>query len=374
MAQNSVGLVQACHVHLSQALALKCGKTLNGFDLAYETYGQLNAQKSNAVLICHALSGSHHAAGKYQPDDKYAGWWDNAIGPGKAIDTNKFFVICANNIGGCNGSTGPNSINPQTGTTYGSDFPLITVADWVYSQKLLLDFLEIDTLAAVVGGSMGGMQALQWSIDFADKVRHVVAIACAPNLTAQNIAFNEVARQAIMRDPDFNNGHYQAASSCPATGLMLARMLGHITYLSNDGMGEKFGRKLQRDQLYYDFDTEYQVESYLRYQGNKFVGTFDANSYLLMTKALDYFDPAQDFDNHLAAAFANSIADFLVVSFTTDWRFPPKRSREIVYALTEAQKNVSYAQISSSSGHDAFLMPIPEYMQVLSAYMQQITV
>lgn len=369
---NSIGIVEPRLFTATQPIALTCGETLSRYELMYETYGELNADKSNAVLICHALSGTHHAAGYHSKDDKYPGWWNTAIGPGKPIDTNQFFVVCSNNLGGCKGSTGPTSINPATGTLYGSDFPLVTTKDWVASQHALMEHLNIDQWAAVIGGSMGGMQALQWSLDYPNQLRHCVTIACAPNLTAQNIAFNEVARQAIMTDPDFNDGHYASADECPATGLMLARMLGHITYLSNDSMGKKFGRRLQRDKLHYDFGTEYQVESYLRYQGNKFVGTFDANTYLIMTKALDYFDPAQDYDNNLAKAMSTATCDFLVVSFTTDWRFPPQRSEEIVSALIEANKNVCYSEIDTPNGHDAFLLDIPDYMNVLSAYMNNI--
>lgn len=369
---HSIGLVKPSVFQSTEPIALACGETLNSYELMYETYGELNADKSNAILICHALSGTHHAAGYHTKEDKYPGWWNTAIGPGKPIDTNKFFVVCSNNLGGCKGSTGPTSINPATGKLYGSDFPLVTTKDWVNSQHALMTFLGIKQWAAVVGGSMGGMQALQWSLDYPDQLRHCVAIACAPNLTAQNIAFNEVARQAIMTDPDFNDGHYASADECPATGLMLARMLGHITYLSNDSMGNKFGRRLQRDKLHYDFGTEYQVESYLRYQGNKFVGTFDANTYLIMTKALDYFDPAQDYDNNLAKAMQTAHCDFLVISFTTDWRFPPARSEEIVSALVEANKNVCYSEIDTPNGHDAFLLDIPHYMDVLRAYMNNI--
>lgn len=373
-APNSVGLVQPQAFHCSEPLALSSGQTLEQYTLMYETYGELNADRSNGVLICHALSGNHHAAGYHREDDKYPGWWDSAIGPGKPIDTNKFFVVCCNNIGGCSGSTGPVSTNPNTGNVYGADFPLVTVLDWVNSQRQLKQHLGIEQWAAVVGGSLGGMQALQWAISYADELRHCLVIASAPNLTAQNIAFNEVARQAITSDPDFHDGHYQQQGTRPAGGLRLARMLGHITYLSNDGMGEKFGRKLQRDKIHYDFGSEFQVESYLRYQGNKFVNAFDANSYLLMTKALDYFDPAADYGNDLSQALVHTQAKFLVVSFTTDWRFQPNRSEEIVKALIEAKKPVSYAEIDSDSGHDAFLLPIPDYISIFQAYMQGVEV
>lgn len=371
---NSVGLVQPQRLHVAEPLSLICGQSLPEYELVYETYGDLNAAGNNAVLICHALSGDHHAAGYHSMDDKYPGWWDSAIGPGKAIDTNKFFVVCCNNLGGCKGSTGPVTINPATGKVYGPDFPLVTVKDWVESQKRLMLALGIKKWAAIVGGSLGGMQALQWAIDYPELLGHCLAIASAPNLTAQNIAFNEVARQAILTDPDFCDGHFIEQGKRPARGLMLARMLGHITYLSDDAMGEKFGRQLQRDQLHYDFGPEFQVESYLRYQGQKFVDNFDANTYLLMTKALDYFDPASDYGGSLSKALSRAEAEFLVVSFTTDWRFQPERSEEIVSALLEAGKDVSYVQVDSPNGHDAFLLDIPYYMDVFRAYMENIHV
>lgn len=371
---NSVGLVKPQIFHCEQPLALNCGRTLAQYTLMYETYGELNADKSNAVLICHALSGTHHAAGYHTEDDKRPGWWDSAIGPGKAIDTNKFFVVCSNNIGGCAGSTGPVSTNPDTGNLYGADFPLLTVQDWVNSQHQLMQYLNIEQWAAVVGGSMGGMQAMQWSIDYPDLLRHCLVIASAPNLTAQNIAFNEVARQAITSDPDFCDGHYLQQGKRPARGLRLARMLGHITYLSDDAMGQKFGRNLQRDKIHYDYGSEFQIESYLRHQGEKFVDAFDANTYLLMTKALDYFDPALDHDGELSKALEKAKAEFLVISFTTDWRFPPERSKEIVAALLDADKDVSYVKIDSESGHDAFLLDIPYYLDIFGAYMSNVEV
>ncbi len=374
MLSHSVGLVKPQAFHCHQPLLLSCGQTLDQYTLMYESYGELNADKSNAVLICHALSGNHHAAGYHREDDKHPGWWDTAIGPGKAIDTNRFFVVCCNNLGGCSGSTGPVSTNPNTGHLYGADFPLLTVRDWVNSQHQLMQHLGIAQWAAVVGGSLGGMQALQWTIDYPDTLRHCLCIASAPNLTAQNIAFNEVARQAITSDPDFCDGHYLQVGLRPARGLRLARMLGHITYLSDDAMGEKFGRSLQRDKIHYDYGSEFQVESYLRYQGDKFADTFDANTYLLMTKALDYFDPAAEFDGELSRALEKSRARFLILSFTTDWRFQPHRSEEIVSALLEADKDVSYVAIESNSGHDAFLLDIPEYMAIFTAYMQQVEV
>ena len=372
---DSVGLVSPKVAHFDQPLSLACGRTLNNYELIYETYGELNATASNAVLICHALSGTHHAAGYHHVDDRKPGWWDTCIGPGKAIDTNKFFVVSLNNLGGCHGSTGPNSRNPATGRIYGADFPVVTVEDWVHSQARLADRLGIQQWAAVVGGSLGGMQALQWSISYPERVRHCVSIAAAPRLSAQNIAFNEVARQAILTDPDFHAGHFVEAGQIPKRGLMLARMVGHITYLSDDAMGQKFGRELKTDHLNYDFHSvEFQVESYLRYQGEEFSTRFDANTYLLMTKALDYFDPAAAHAGDLARTFSEAQASFYLISFTTDWRFSPARSREIVDALMAAKKNVSYLEIDAPQGHDAFLMPIPRYLQAFGGYMNRISV
>ncbi|MCX4190492.1 homoserine O-succinyltransferase MetX [Methylophaga sp. OBS3] len=369
---DSVGLVSPQYLHVSEPLELDCGRSLPEFDLIYETYGQLNADKSNAVLICHALSGDHHAAGYHSVDDKKPGWWDTAIGPGKAIDTNKFFVVCPNNLGGCKGSSGPNTINPQTGKLYGPDFPIMTVPDWVRSQAILADNLGIHQWAAVVGGSLGGMQAMQWAISLPDRVKHVLIIAAAPKLSAQNIAFNEVARTAIKSDPDFHGGHYAEHNTLPRQGLGLARMLGHITYLSDEAMGQKFGRELRSGQIQYGYDVEFQIESYLRYQSSSFVERFDANTYLLMTKALDYFDPAKAFNDDLNATMQSIKAKTLVMSFTSDWRFSPLRSLEIVNALLSANKQVSYAEIEAHQGHDAFLMPIPRYMEIFSTYMQQV--
>lgn len=372
---DSVGLVSPKVAHFDQPLSLACGRTLNNYELIYETYGELNATASNAVLICHALSGTHHAAGYHHVDDRKPGWWDTCIGPGKAIDTNKFFVVSLNNLGGCHGSTGPNSRNPATGRIYGADFPVVTVEDWVHSQARLADRLGIQQWAAVVGGSLGGMQALQWGISYPERVRHCVSIAAAPRLSAQNIAFNEVARQAILTDPDFHAGHFVEAGQIPKRGLMLARMVGHITYLSDDAMGQKFGRELKTDHLNYDFHSvEFQVESYLRYQGEEFSTRFDANTYLLMTKALDYFDPAAAHAGDLARTFSEAQASFYLISFTTDWRFSPARSREIVDALMAAKKNVSYLEIDAPQGHDAFLMPIPRYLQAFGGYMNRISV
>jgi homoserine O-acetyltransferase len=379
LATNSVGIVSAQTAHFDAPLTLKNGEILPQFDLVYETYGQLNASKSNAVLICHALSGNHHVAGRYVETDKNAGWWDNLIGPNKPLDTNKFFVIGVNNLAGCHGSSGPSSIKPKSGLKsekdrpYGASFPIVTVEDWVNSQARLLDYLGIKTLAAVIGGSLGGMQALQWTIAYPDRIKHALVIASAPNLTAQNMAFNEVARQAIITDPEFYDGDYYAHNTVPHRGLRIARMLGHITYLSDDAMGEKFGRKL-KDKIKYSFDVEFEMESYLRYQGDKFAGEFDANTYLRMTRALDYYDPALEHGGDLSKALKNVKAEFLVVSFTSDWRFSPERSREIVKALLDNELTVSYAEVTALHGHDAFLMPDAHYHAILRAYLQKIEV
>lgn len=371
---DSVGLVSPTTLHFDQPLELECGRCLDAFDLVYETYGTLNAARSNAVLICHALSGHHHAAGYNSMDDKRPGWWDSAIGPGKAIDTNRFFVIALNNIGGCHGSTGPSSINPATKQPWGPDFPMVTVRDWVNSQARLADALGIQQWAAVIGGSLGGMQALQWSIDYPNRVRHAAVIASAPKLSAQNIAFNEVARQSILTDPHFHGGRYYLHDTYPRQGLILARMVGHITYLSDDAMRAKFGRDLRAGKFHFGFDVEFQVESYLRHQGETFSRNFDANTYLLMTKALDYYDPARDFDNDLEATLAQTTCRFLVISFTSDWRFAPQRSEEIVNALVRVGRNVSYAEIDTDKGHDAFLVDIPEYLKLFGAYMRRVSV
>lgn len=369
---DSVGLVRPQVARFDQTLKLTSGGVLDSYELAYETYGTLNESRSNALLVCHALSSNHHAAGYHSPDDRKPGWWENLVGPGKPIDTNRFYVVCSNNLGGCSGSTGPSSTNPATGKPYGPDFPIVTVRDWVESQARLSDHLGIERWAAVVGGSLGGMQVLQWAIDYPDRLQNAVVIAAAPKLTAQNIAFNEVARQAIRTDPDFHDGRFYEFDTEPQRGLRIARMLGHITYLSDDIMREKFGRDLRDGAIDFDFDVEFQVESYLRYQADSFVGGFDANTYLLMTKALDYFDPADATDGDLSRAFAQARADFLVVSFTSDWRFAPSRSREIVKALHDNDLNVSYAEVRSNQGHDAFLMPIPHYLDVFHAYMGRI--
>ncbi|ATH76727.1 homoserine O-succinyltransferase MetX [Vreelandella stevensii] len=369
---DSVGLVTPHVAKFDTPLPLACGKTLPEYELIYETYGTLNAERSNAVLICHALSGHHHAAGYHSAEDRKPGWWDAHIGPGKSIDTNRFFVVSLNNLGGCHGSTGPVSHNPDTGRQWGPDFPVITVNDWVASQARLADHLGIERWAAAVGGSLGGMQVLQWSITYPERVANAVIIAATPRLSAQNIAFNEVARQAIRSDPEFFDGWYAEHDTVPRRGLKLARMVGHITYLSEDAMGSKFGRDLRSDDLNFGFDVEFQVESYLRYQGDTFSTAFDANTYLLMTKALDYFDPAASHGGDLAQALAPAQCPFLIVSFTTDWRFPPSRSRELVDALTQAGKSVSYANIDSPHGHDAFLLPEPRYHALFSAFMGRV--
>ena len=369
---DSVGLVQSQTIHFTTPLQLECGVTLEEHDISYETYGELNQNQSNAILVCHALSGNQHAAGYNSMDDKKPGWWEVAIGPGKALDTNKFFIISPNNLGGCNGSTGPTSINPATGQPYGPEFPLVTVKDWVKSQEMLAENFAIKQWAAVVGGSLGGMQVLQWSIDLPEKVRHAVVIAAAPRLSAQNIAFNEVARHAIQSDPGFHDGNYIEHNTIPAGGLKIARMLGHITYLSDEAMRAKFGREMRSDKLKFDFGVEFQVESYLRYQGQSFADKFDANTYRLMTKALDYFDPASEYNDSLSQALSKATADFLVVSFTSDWRFSPARSQEIVRALLNNKSNTTYAEIEAHHGHDAFLMPIPEFIDIFKSYMKRV--
>lgn len=449
---GSVGIVTPQTFHFAEPLTLECNRTLPSFDLIFETYGTLNSDKSNAILICHALSGSHHAAGFHSDDDKKAGWWDNMIGPNKAIDTNQFFVVCVNNIGSCFGSTGPTTINPDTVNSsqdsldqsssnkditnknnensepqvYGPDFPLVTIKDWVKTQAILSDRLGIEVWHAIVGGSMGGMQALQWSVDYPERLKRCVVIASTPKLSAQNIAFNEVARQSILSDPDFKDGRYLQAGTYPRRGLILARMVGHITYLTDDAMKAKFGRDLKSGKFMYGYDVEFQVESYLRYQGERFSENFDANTYLLMTKALDYFDPTRDYpsaagssiqtsaeletslaasvkadsteneleetlnssadiataDNAdnvnvanakelsaLKAAFAHTQCQYLVVSFTTDWRFAPERSQEIVDALMATGKPVSYINVDAPHGHDSFLFDIPRYMGAVKGFL-----
>jgi len=379
---NSVGIVKPECIHFDEALTLRSGKVIESYDLMVETYGELNASKSNAVLICHALSGDHHAAGFHSADDEKPGWWDVCIGPGKPIDSNKFFIVSLNNLGGCAGSTGPASINPATGKAYGPDFPIVTVRDWVNSQARLADYLGIEQWAAVIGGSLGGMQVLRWAISYPQRLRHAIVIAAAPKLSAQNIAFNEVARQSITSDPDFHQGHYYEHNTYPKRGLTLARMIGHITYLSDSSMRDKFGkdsltggnfgRDLRTGKLNFGFDVDFQVESYLKYKGESFSSSFDANTYLLITKTLDYFDPSIDYDGDLSKAFLEGDCKFLVVSFSSDWRFPPERSREIVNTLLKTKRQVSYLEIESDGGHDAFLLPVPRYLEGLSSYFSVI--
>jgi len=370
---QTLGHVTPQTMAFAEPLPLRSGATLGPYELVYETYGTLNADRSNAVLVCHALNASHHVAGTYAGQERSQGWWDNLVGPGKPLDTNRFFVIGVNNPGSCFGSTGPTHVNPATGQPYGADFPVVTVEDWVDAQARLIDRLGIRQLAAVQGGSLGGMQALSWTLRHPDRVRHALVIASAPNLSAQNIAFNEVARRAIVTDPDFHGGHYQAHGVVPKRGLTVARMIGHITYLSDDSMEEKFGRALRAAELAYSTQAiEFQIESYLRYQGDKFSEYFDANTYLLITRALDYFDPAGEFGGDLSAALARARAKFLVISFTTDWRFSPQRSREIVKALVDNRHDVSYAEIAAPHGHDAFLLEDPRYHAVVRSRYDRI--
>ncbi|MES2187218.1 MAG: homoserine O-acetyltransferase [Pseudomonadota bacterium] len=399
-------IAESQSMSFAAALPLQSGASIAGYTLAYETYGTLNAERSNAVLVCHALNASHHVAGVYAGQPKSEGWWDNMVGPGKPVDTDRFFVIGINNLGSCFGSTGPADADPATGRARGADFPVVTVEDWVDAQVLLLDALGIHTLAAVMGGSLGGMQALSWTLQYPDRVRHAVVIASAPNLNAENIAFNEVARRAIVTDPDFHGGHFYDHGTIPRRGLRIARMIGHITYLSDDVMNAKFGRQLRpypvegaeagaagppqgggapssgggeahavasREAYRYSTqDVEFQIESYLRYQGDKFSEYFDANTYLLITRALDYFDPARAYGGSLARALSRSTAKFLLVSFTTDWRFAPARSREIVKALLDDGRDVSYAEIDAPHGHDAFLLDDPRYLALVRSYFERI--
>lgn len=371
---DSVGIVTPQTLHFDQPLRLACGQELPEHDIVYETYGELNANKSNAILICHALSGHHHAAGFHNADERRPGWWDSCIGPGKPIDTNRFFVLSINNIGGCHGSTGPKSVNPATGEAWGSDFPPLRCRDWVESQRLVMHRFDISQWAAVIGGSLGGMQAMRWALEHPDELRHCVVVASAMKLSAQNIAFNEVARQAITSDPEFHGGHYLSHATLPRTGLALARMVGHITYLSEGGMKQKFGRQLKAGDLRVGAigPVEFQVESYLHHQGETFANSFDANTYILMTRALDYYDLAREYGDDPVAAFRHAKCSFFVVSFTSDWRFSPARSREIVDALVAANQPVSYAEIEADHGHDAFLIPIPRYMRAFNSYMQRV--
>jgi homoserine O-acetyltransferase len=369
---SSVGVVVAQKAKFDSPIKLRGGAELPAFEIAYETYGTLNATRTNAVLVCHALNASHHVAGFYENEPGNVGWWDNLVGPGKPLDTNRFFVIGTNYLGSCFGSTGPASPNPATGKPWGADFPVVTVEDWVEAQARLADRLGIERFAAVIGGSLGAMQALQWTLSYPERIRHSLVIASAPRLSAQNIAFNEVARHAIMSDPEFHGGHYYEKGVVPARGLRIARMIGHITYLSNDAMMEKFGRLLRRGALGFDFDVDFEIESYLRYQGEKFSSYFDANTYLRITKALDYFDPAADFGGDLTRALARAKAAFLVVSFKSDWRFAPARSREIVRALLDNRRIVSYLEIDAPGGHDAFLLEDARYHSALRAYFSNI--
>ena len=369
---RSVGIVTPRVARFTDPLRLKSGAVIDDYELAYETYGTLNGAGSNAVLICHALNASHHVAGFHADQPNNVGWWDNMIGPGKPVDTGRFFVIGVNNLGGCHGSTGPCSVNAKTGKPWGAGFPVVTVEDWVAAQARLADHLGIGQFAAVMGGSLGAMQSLQWTLSYPEKLRHAVVIACAPNLSAQNIAFNEVARQAILTDPDFHGGDYYEHGVRPHRGLRVARMVGHITYLSDDEMASKFGRQLKNGKLGYSFETEFQIESYLRYQADKFSEYFDANTYLRITKALDYFDPALEHGGSLTRALAKVRAAFLVVSFTTDWRFSPERSREIVKALLDNRADVTYAEIDAPHGHDAFLLDDERYHRLVASYFDRV--
>jgi homoserine O-acetyltransferase len=369
---NGVGLVAPETAHFAEPLKLRSGAVVSDYQLMYETYGELNTERSNAVLVCHALNASHHVAGWYADDPKSIGWWDNMVGPGKPLDTDRFFVLGVNNIGGCHGSTGPTSTDAATGKPYGASFPVVTVEDWVAAQVRLADHLGIGRFCAVMGGSLGAMQALQWTIDQPERVAHAIVIAAAPKLSTQNIAFNEVARQAIISDPDFHGGDYYAHDTLPRRGLRIARMIGHITYLSDDAMMERFGRVLRADDFRFHFDVDFEVESYLRYQGEKFAEVFDANTYLRITRALDYFDPAKQHGGSLTRALALAQAGFLVISFTSDWRFSPARSREIVKALLDNKRNVTYAEIDAPHGHDAFLLDDAHYHEVVREYFNRL--
>ena len=374
---ESIGIVAPQKMHFTEPLQLQNGSSLAGYDLMVETYGTLNAACSNAVLVCHALNASHHVAGVYADNPKDIGWWDNMVGPGKPLDTDKFFVIGVNNLGSCFGSTGPMSIDPSTSNPYGATFPVVTVEDWVNAQARVADQFGITRFAAVMGGSLGGMQALAWSMMYPERVGHCIVVASTPKLSAQNIAFNEVARSAILSDPDFHGGNYYAHNVKPKRGLRVARMIGHITYLSDDDMAEKFGRSLRRaegalDAYNFNFDVEFEVESYLRYQGDKFADYFDANTYLLITRALDYFDPAKAFDGDLTKAVAHTTAKYLIASFSTDWRFAPARSRELVKALLDHKRTVTYAEIDAPHGHDAFLLDDARYHNLMRAYYERI--
>ena len=372
MPPGSVGIVSPQSLQFDEPIELKSGARIDGYTLAYETYGELNAARNNAILVCHALNASHHVAGSYGDEPSDVGWWDNLIGPGKPVDTDRFFVVGVNNLGGCHGSTGPSSVNPKTGKQWGGDFPVVTVEDWVQAQARLATSLGIEQFAAVMGGSLGAMQAMQWTIDQPERVRNALVIAAAPKLSAQNIAFNEVARQAITSDPEFYEGHYYEHGVVPRRGLRIARMIGHITYLSDDTMDARFGRTLREDVLNFNFGIDFQIESYLRHQADKFADTFDANTYLRITKALDYFDPAAVYGGDLSVAMKKATADFLVVSFTSDWRFSPQRAREIVKPLVDNRLNVSYAEIEAPHGHDAFLLDDERYHTLVRAYLERV--
>jgi homoserine O-acetyltransferase len=357
------------HFGADRPLKLDAGVDLAPFQIAYKTYGTLNAERSNAVLVCHALTGDQHAASE-NPVTRKPGWWDTMVGPGKPIDTERYFVICPNVIGACLGTTGPASINPKTGAPWGLDFPVITVRDMVRAQAMLLDDLGIETLFAVAGGSMGGMQVLQWAASYPQRVFAALPIACATRHSAQNIAFHEVGRQAVMADPEWRQGRYLVEGANPRRGLAVARMGAHITYLSDAALHRKFGRKFQdRDNLTFSFDADFEVESYLRHQGSTFVDRFDANSYLYLTRAMDYFDLAADYDGAVANAFKGTGTRFCVISFTSDWLFPTPESRAIVHALNAGGARVSFAEIVTDKGHDAFLLDEPELLAIVRGFL-----
>ena len=358
-------------ITINKPLKLDCGKTINNFPLAYETYGSLNKKKDNAILVFHALTGDQFVTG-INPITKKDGWWSYAVGPNKSIDTNKYFVICANVIGGCMGSFGPSHKNPETNKIYGTDFPVITINDMVNAQVNLLDHFQIEKLFSVVGGSMGGMQVLQFVSNFPHKTSTVIPIACTSSHSAQNIAFNELGRQAIASDQNWSNGKYLTNNTLPNKGLSVARMAAHITYLSKKGLQEKFGRKLQeRDALKFGFDADFQIESYLRYQGSVFVDRFDANSYLYITRAMDYFDLVKQFDGNLSNAFKKTKAKFFIISFTSDWLYPTQENKDIVIALNAIGANVGFVEIESDKGHDSFLLDVPDFLKTLKNFLDQ---
>ena len=372
---DSVGVVKPQTIHISEPLMLACGRELNGYDLVYETYGQLNANKTNGVLICHALSGHHHAAGyhSHDPDEK-PGWWDAYIGPGKPLDSNRFFIVVPNNLGGCHGSTGPQSIQPETGKPWGPDFPQLRFRDWVESQRQLSDLLGIDCWAAIVGASVGGMQTMRWALEYPDRLKCGVVIASALSLTASNIAFNQLARTAITSDPDFHGGHYQEHDVVPEAGLALARMIAHITYLTDNDFEERFGRNLRYGSFKrgQENEVQFEIESYLDYKGKQFVSHFDANTYMLITRMLDFFDLAREYDDDPVKAFTHALCKFLVISFSSDWRFPPVRSREITDSMIAAGLDVTYLEVESTKGHDSFLLPVERYRRAFAAYMSRV--